>query len=186
VTDPEIRKPGALGEMAKLKPLGLAHHGNRSDERLREGRMDLVLDFIKTVHDAGMPAGVSMHNPAVLAYVEEQGWDVDFYMTCLYRVSRTVEETRAEFGEAPLGETFMERDPERMTAMVRQTKRTCFAFKLLGAGRNIGRPEVLERAFRFALTNIKPQDAVIVGMCPRFKDEIAENVALVRKICGPS
>jgi hypothetical protein len=173
-----------LPQVAKLKPIGIGHHGNRTDERFRAGEMNVVHDFTKAVHDAGVPAGVSMHNPAVLAYIEEKGWDVDYYMTCMYRVSRTAEETRAEFGEAPLGEAFMEKDPERMCKMVRQTKRTCFAFKLMGAGRNIGRPESIEGAFRYVLTHIKPQDPVIVGMCPRFKDEIAENVSLVSRICG--
>ena len=173
-----------LPGVAKLNPIGIGHHGNRTDERFRTGQMHVVHDFVSAVHDAGVPAGVSMHNPAVLAWIEEHGWNVDYYMTCLYRVSRTVEETRAEFGEAPLGEAFMERDPERMTAMVRKTKKTCFAFKVLGAGRNIGRPERIEGAFRFALTNIKPQDAVIVGMCPKFTDEVADNIAVVRKICA--
>ncbi len=173
-----------LPEIAKLKPIGVGHHGNRTDERFRKGQMNIVHDFTKAVHDAGMPAGVSMHNPAVLAYIEEHGWDVDYYMTCMYRVSRTPEETREEIGEAPLGESFLEKDPERMTAMVRQTSKKCFAFKVLGAGRNITRPETIEAAFRFVLTHIKPQDAVIVGMCPKFKDEITENVALVRKICA--
>jgi hypothetical protein len=171
-----------LPEVAKMKPIGIGHHGNRTDERFRAGQMNIVHDFVNAVHDAGVPAGVSMHNPAVLAWIEEHGWNVDYYMTCLYRVSRTADETRDEFGEAPLGEAFMERDPERMTAAVRSTKKTCFAFKLLGAGRNTGRPERVEAAFRFALTNIKPQDAVIVGMCPRFTDEVGENAALVRKI----
>jgi hypothetical protein len=172
-----------LKDVAKLGPIGVGHHGNRTDERFRTGQMNIVHDFTKAVHDAGIPAGVSMHNPAVLAYIEEKGWDLDYYMTCMYRVSRTAEETRAEFGgEAPLGEAFFEKDPERMCNMVRKTKRTCFAFKVLGAGRNIGNPGVIENAFRYVLTHIKPQDPVIVGMCPRFKDEIAENVALVKKI----
>lgn len=171
-----------LPEVAKLKPIGVGHHGNRTDERFRAGEMNIVRDFTKAVHDAGMPAGVSTHNPAVVAYIEEKGWDIDYYMTCLYRVSRTPEETRKEIGEAPLGETFLEKDPERMTAMVRKTTKTCFAFKLLGAGRQIARPENIEAAFRYALTNIKPQDAVIVGMFPKFKDEVSENVSLVRRI----
>jgi anti-sigma factor ChrR (cupin superfamily) len=36
--------------------------------------------------------------------------------------------------------------------------------------------------FRFAFEHIKPTDAVIVGMCPKFKDEIAENAGIVRKL----
>jgi hypothetical protein len=119
-----------------------------------------------------------MHNPAVLAYIEDEGWNVDYYMTCLYRVSRTREEARKQLGEAPLGEVFLERDPERMCAAIRQTAKTCFAFKLLGAGRNLAS---VENAFKFALLNIKPQDAVIVGMFPKFSDEIAQNVELVRR-----
>src|SRR5262245_39497903 len=99
-----------------------------------------------------------MHNPAVLAFIEERGWDVVYIMTCLYLTSRTAAEMRSKFGKACLGESFMECDPSRMTAMARTTKKTCFAFKLLGAGRNTSRPDALEGAFRFALTNIKPQD----------------------------
>ncbi|MBM3747439.1 MAG: hypothetical protein FJW34_16765 [Acidobacteria bacterium] len=184
LADFELQKNWKLLPLvAKLGAIGVAHHGNRTDERFRAGQMDIVRDFTKAVHDAGLPAGgVSCHNPAVVEYIEEHGWQIDYYMTCMYRVSRTREETRKELGEAPLGEVYMEKDPERMCRLVRQTKRTCFAFKLLGAGRSIGRPEQVEAAVRFVLTNIKPQDAVIVGMFPKFKDEIRENAELVRRI----
>jgi hypothetical protein len=110
------------------------------------------------------------------------GWDLDYYMTCLYRVTRTPEELRAQFGEAPLGEPFFEKDPERMCKMIRQTKRPCLAFKLMGAGRNTRSTQTVESAFRFAFQNIKPTDAAIVGMYPRWKDEPAENAELVRRI----
>lgn len=172
-----------IGKVAKeLKPIGIAHHGNRTDERFRAGEMNVVRDFVKAVHDAGLPAGVSTHNPEVVAYIETQGWDNDYYMTCLYRVSRNDAETRGQLGEAPLGEAFLEKDPERMTAMVRKTRKTCFAFKLLGAGRNTRNADAVQRAFQFALANIKPQDAVIVGMCPKFSDEPKENAEIVRRI----
>jgi hypothetical protein len=171
-----------LPSVARLNPIGIAHHGNRTDERFRANEMNVVQDFCKAVHDAGVPAGISTHNPAVVDFVEEHGWSNDYYQTCLYRVTRTPAEARAEFGESPVGEIYMEKDPERMCAMIRKTKKTCFAFKLLGAGRQADSPAQVQRAFRFALTNIKPQDATIVGMCPKFKDEISENVALVRRI----
>jgi hypothetical protein len=170
----------------ELKPIAIAHHGNRTDERFRAGEMNVVKDFVKAVHDAGLPAGVSTHNPQVVAYIEDHGWNNDYYMTCLYRISRTDAETRAQLSEAPLGEAFLEKDPERMTEMVRKTKKTCFAFKLLGAGRNTRNDDAVEAAFRYALSRIKPQDAVIVGMCPRFKDEVKENADLVRKVLSAS
>jgi hypothetical protein len=177
-----MKDPSLIKEAAKLKPLGIAHHGNLTDDRFRAGQMDLVRDFYRRVQDAGILGGISTHNPAVVDFVEGKGWDNDYYMTCMYRVSRTVEETRKEFGEAPLGEPYFEKDPERMVKMIRQTKKTCFAFKLFGAGRTIHSTAAVERALRFALTNIKPGDAVIVGMWPKFKDEPLENASLVRKI----
>lgn len=166
----------------EIAPLGIGHHGNRTDERFRNGEMAKVREFLKAVRDSGVMVGLSTHNPNVIDAVESQNWDIDYYMTCMYRVSRTAEEARKEFGEAPLGETFFEKDPERMCKMVRQTRKPCLAFKVLGAGRNIGKPEVLEGAFRYVLSNIKPTDAVIVGMYPRFKDEVKNNVEMVRSI----
>ncbi len=171
-----------LPGVAKLGPLGIGHHGNRTDERFRNGEKNKIKDFLKAVRDTGVMAGLSTHNPAVIDTAEGEGWEVDYYQCCLYRVSRTAEEARAEFGESPIGETFMEKDPERMCRMIRQTKKPCLAFKVFGAGRMSGSPEQVEGAFRFALGNIKPTDAVIVGMYPRFKDEVGENTAVVRRI----
>jgi hypothetical protein len=171
-----------LPEVAKLGPMGIGHHGNRTDERFRDGQKLLVKNFLKAVRDTGVMVGLSTHNPAVIDTVESEGWDIDYYQTCLYRVSRTREEARAEFREAPIGETYMEKDPERMCKMIRQTKKPCLAFKLFGAGRTIASPQQVEAAFRFAFDNIKPTDAVIVGMFPKFQDQVAENTAIVRKV----
>ena len=172
-----------LGKVVKeMQPMCIGHHGNRTDEKFRDGKKQEVHDFVKAVHDAGVMAGISTHNPGVVDVVESEGWENDYYMTCLYRVSRTAEEARAEFGEAPLGETFMERDPERMFKMIRLTKKFCFAFKVMGAGRNINSPERIEEVLRTAYSSIKPTDAIIVGMVGKFKDEAAENTAIARKI----
>ncbi len=168
-------------QAAKLGPIGIAHHGNRTDDCFLNRQMDKVKEFCKVVRDTGVMVGVSTHNPAVVDFVESAGWDIDYFMTCLYRVSRTAEEVRKELGEAPLGEVYMEKDPERMTRMVRQTRRPCLAFKILGAGRNIQNRKAVEAAFQYAFTNIKAGDAVIVGMCPKFSDEPVENAALAVK-----
>lgn len=184
LSDFEMQKDfSMIPDLAKLGFIGMAHHGNRTDEAFRAKDMGRVHEFTKRVRDTGMMVGVSMHNPEVMDYIESKGWDVDYYMTCMYQVSRTPEEARALLaGERPLGETFLEKDPVRMTAMIRKTRRPCLAFKVLGAGRTGWSAEQVEAAFRFAIDNIKPTDAMIVGMCPKFKDEIAENVGIVRKL----
>ncbi len=184
LSDFELHKDFAMiPDAAKLGFLGMAHHGNRTDEAFREGRMERVLEFVQRVRDTGAMAGVSTHNPAVIEWIEEKGWPVDYYMACFYHVTRTPEQVRALMnGERPLGEPFLEKDPERMTRVIRQTRKPCLGFKILGAGRAGGSREQIEAAFRFAFANIKPGDAVIVGMWPKFKDEITENCEIVRKI----
>ncbi|MCS7041941.1 MAG: hypothetical protein NZR01_04035 [Bryobacteraceae bacterium] len=184
LSDFELQKDfSMIPEMARLGFLGMAHHGNRTDEAFREGKMDRVLEFVQRVRDTGLMAGVSTHNPAVVEWIEEKGWPVDYYMTCFYHVTRTPEQVRAMLnGERPLGEPFLEKDPERMARVIRQTRKPCLAFKILGAGRAGGSREQIEAAFRFAFANIKPGDAVIVGMWPKFKDEIAENCDIVRRL----
>ena len=123
-------------------------------------------------------AGVSSHNPANIAHIEEKGWENEFFMTCLYQVSRPAEEIRKKLGTVPLGEPFLESDPDEMTDVVQQVKRPCLAFKILAAGRLCGKPEFVESAFRYAFSRIKKTDGVIVGMYPRFSDEPSTNVQL--------
>ena len=184
LSDFELHKDFSLiPATAKRGFIGIAHHGNRTDEAFRERKMDRVREFVHRVRDTGVMAGVSAHNPEALDYIESAGWPVDYYMTCFYRVSRTVEETRAVLGgEAPLGEAFLEGDPDRMTRFVRLTKRPCLGFKVLGAGHRARRREHIETAFRYAFSRMKPSDAVIVGMFPRYRDEVGENVEVARAV----
>jgi hypothetical protein len=181
-----MKDPTLLPQVAKLGPLGIAHHGGVTDQRFRDGEKQKIKDFLKAVRDSGVMVGLSTHNPAVVDTAESEAWDIDYYQACLYRVSRTPEEARAEYKESCINEIYMEKDPERMCKMIRQTRKPCLAFKLFGAGRTIGSPRQIEAAFRFALSNIKPTDAVIVGMFPRFSDQVRENTAIVRRILARS
>jgi hypothetical protein len=185
--DPKVLIQGAMqcaSLAAKVKPIGIAHHGGATDLLWPAGAINLVRDYINHVHDLGFPAGVSTHNPLVIDALESRGWPIDFYMGCFYRVSRTPEEFQKDFGILPVGETYIAADPARMTKALRQAKRVCLGFKLLAAGRRSNSPEQVRQCFEYAFKNLKPTDAVIVGMFPKFSDQIAENVATVRALVG--
>ena len=167
---------------APAKPIGIAHHGGGTDKLFRAGKLDLVKTFLNKVHDLGLPAGISTHNPAVVEAVEEKGWANDFYMNCFYCLTREPEDFQKEIGVVPVGETFLSSDPPRMCRMIRQVKKPCLGFKILAAGRTCDSPQQVRQAFEFAFRNIKPIDATIVGMCPRYTDQIAENTRIVREI----
>lgn len=173
-----------IPQTAKLGPLGIVHHGGVTDQRFRAGEIDKVHTFLKTVRQSGVLVGLSTHDPKIIEYVEERNWDIDFYMACFYQFSRTKEEIKQMLGELPLGKVFLEGDPARMCKVIRATKKTCLGFKILAAGRSAESPKELDAAFRFAFGNIKPNDAVIVGMYPRFKDEVRENADIVRRVAG--
>jgi hypothetical protein len=168
--------------MLDLKPIAICHHGGVTDRLVRAGRQQTIHDYVKRVKDAGLLAGVSTHNPDNLALVEDSGWENDFYMTCFFYVTRPAEEIEAKLGDQFLGEPFLRDDPKRMTARVRQVKKPCLGFKILGAGRLCGNKKSVERAFEFAYANIKPTDATIVGMFPIFTDEVREDCDLVRRL----
>ena len=167
---------------ATAKPIGMAYHGGSTDNLFRAGKLDMIKTFINKVHDMGYLAGISTHNPKVVEAVEEKGWSNDFYMTCFYCVTRLPEDFEEEIGVVPVGETYLSTDPARMCSVVRQVKKTCLGFKILAAGRKCGSPEQVRSAFDFAFKNIKPGDATIVGMYPRFSDQISENVRLVKEV----
>jgi hypothetical protein len=103
-------------------------------------------------------------------------------MTCFYRVTRAPEDFRQETGMIPVGETYLAADPERMCRVIRQAAKPCLGFKILAAGRRCDSAEQVREAFAFAFQNLKPTDGVIVGMFPRFSDQIGENVRLVKEL----
>jgi hypothetical protein len=173
-----------LAEVLALKPIAVVHHGGVTDRLFRGNQREKVHDFVKKAHDAGVLAGVSSHNPDHVAFVEEKGWENDFFMTCFYNVTRPAEEIRSKLGTAPLGEPFLESDRDEMSAVVRQVKRPCFAFKILAAGHHCWDEKSVDSAFEYAFSHIKKGDGVIVGMYPRFTDEIAKNVELTLKYAG--
>jgi hypothetical protein len=162
----------------------LYHHGEVTDVLFREGKMDQVHEYIKRLRQTGVRVGIGTHKPEVVEYVEEREWDVDFYMLCAYNRTRTPEEIRKQLGVLlfPANELYLETDPPRAYEVARKTSKTCLLFKILAAGRRVHSPEEVDKAFKEAFDNIKPQDCVVVGMFPRFQDQVKENCDRVRRI----
>lgn len=166
-----------------LKPLALQRRGEEIDLAFKTGTMAREREWCKRARDLGVLVGVGTHKPEVIELVEEQGWDIDFYAGCVYNRTRSIEEWKqvlhGEIVEMP-GEIYLQSDPPRMYKVMCQTSKTCFAFKILAAGR-IANESVAE-AFRTAYQSIKPNDGVYIGVFPRVKDEIRENAEIVHRL----
>jgi hypothetical protein len=178
--------PERINEAAKRRPIGIAPHGALAERLHRAGKLDVLKDLLKRIRDTGVLVGLSAHDPAVIELAEEKGWDVDYYMCCLYYLTRPREEFQKLLGaDLPLGEIYLPGDPPRMFKVIKSTRKPCLAYKLLAAGRRVDSPAQVRQGFEMAFANIKPNDAVIVGMWQQFGDQVGDNAKTVREIVTP-
>jgi hypothetical protein len=185
------------------------HHGGAGDTGTdawwRRGKLNRVREWCKAVRDAGVLVAVTSHRPEVFDIIESQGWDVDYYMPCLYKYGRTHAEWVKEFKSNPHmmpveigypteghsewygGEiAFVQGDPPEMLKIIKQVKKPCWVFKLLASTRLTQRQDIVEDRFKYILSNIKSTDAVVVRMWGKYQDEFALNKEYVIKYGGSS
>jgi hypothetical protein len=167
----------------KTRPIAIVHHGGVTDRLFRDGKSREVHDFVKRVHDAGVLAGVSAHNPDCIKRIADEGWHVDLFMACFYYITRTSEELEEmpSVVTVQVGRAFFASDPLEMTKVVQQVHQPCLGFKILAAGRMCYDEQSVAKAFKFAFEHTKPTDGVIVGMYPRYHDQIRQNAQHTRE-----
>lgn len=162
-------------QIADEDPAGIYHHGTTTDRLFKAGKIEELLERLAVIRKTDRPVGLGTHMPAVIEFAEKHGWDVDFYMTCVYNLSKENRESSAITGIANSGERFDDEDPPIMYETIRRTSKPCLAFKILGASRRCTTQDSVKAAFDEAFTQIKPQDAVVVGMYPKELDQVACN-----------
>lgn len=178
------QNPQAIEDAARHKPIGMAPHGALGERLHRQNKLTVLTDLLKRIRDTGVLVGLSAHDPALVQLSEEKGWDVDYYMCCLYYLTRPREEfAKLLAGELPVGEIYLANDPPRMFKMIQATRKPCLAYKVLAAGRKVENAAQIRQCFETAFSNIKPIDAVIVGMYQQLSDQVGENAAIVRALC---
>jgi len=175
-------QPEMLNRAIKLKPLGIAQHGGSTNRFWDMKQMDRSLDYLKRIRDLGVMVGLSCHNPLEVDYSEQRHWDVDYYMTSLYYVTRPRAEFEKVLGQLPLGEIYLPGDPPKMMETIRRTPKPCLTYKVLAAGRSVNSPKQVSERLAAALNGIKPSDPVIIGLYQRFNDQIGQTAEMVREI----
>ena len=175
---------GSVRRTMDYGPIAIYHHGTIADNLFKEGKIDELKARLAVMRETGALVGLGTHMPEVIEYAEEHNFDIDFYMACVYNLSKVQRQSSSLTGVANQGEPFDEEDRELMFKAIRGTKKTCLAFKILGATRRCATPGDVYSAFEEAFANIKPVDAVVVGMFPRDSDQVRENAEIVRKLCG--
>ena len=151
--------------IARYKPIAIYHHGGTTDKLYAEGRLDSLHDSLNRIRDLGCAVGIGTHDPQVLKYCYAEGYDVDFYVCALYN-------------HTTHRELYLPYDRYAAFAAIQAIPMPIIAIKVLAAGRNEPR-----EAFRLALENIKPTDAMAVGMYTQFQpDQIRQNALTVAEL----
>jgi hypothetical protein len=177
------QNPERIADAAKHRPIGIAPHGSLNERLHRQKRYDVLTGLLKRIRDQGVLVGLSAHDPTLIEEAEHRAWDVDYYMCSLYYLTRPKDDARKLLGDdLPLGELYLPSDPPRMFRVIRSVSKPCLTYKVLAAGRRIGSLAEVRKCFATALENVKPTDALIVGMYQQFGDQVAENAALVREL----
>ncbi len=200
--------PKDIVARSKVKPISIHHYGygdEGTDALWKLGKLNAIREWCKIVRDTGVMVAVTSHRPQVFMEIESQGWDVDYYMTCLYKYGRTHSEWLAAFKSNPEmmpveigypteggtdlygGEiAFVQGDPPEMLKVIKQCKKPCWVYKLLASTRLTQREDIVEDRFKYIMANIKSTDAVVVGMWGKYSDEFALNKEYVIKYGGTS
>ena len=163
---------GHINQITQYKPCAIYHHGSVTDAMFKKGEYDELKRRIHVIKNKGIPAGLGTHMPEVIEYAEEHDWGADFYMACVYNLSRQDRVSSAITGKANNGEVFEESDIPIMYSTIRNTAKPCLAFKILGAARRCDTQEMVQAAFDEAFANIKSTDAVVVGVYPKDIDHV--------------
>jgi hypothetical protein len=73
-----------------------------------------------------------------------------------------------------------------MLERVRRTSKPCLIFKVYGASRKCGSPEQMLEALRLVFRYAKPSDCVVIGMFPKYSEQVRENCRLVSQALAQS
>ena len=151
--------------IARYKPIAIYHHGGTTDKLYAEGRLGSLHESLKHIRDLGCAVGLGTHDPQVLKYCYAEGYDVDFYVCALYNHTKH-------------RELYLPNDRDAAFAAIKAIPVPIIAIKVLAAGRSEPR-----EAFQLTLENIKPTDAMAVGMYTQFQsDQIHQNAIAVAEL----
>ena len=180
-----------IREMLACKPTAIYHQGGSFDYLVEQGKTDEIKSRLKMIRESGVLTGFGTHEPETVMRAESEGWDVDFYVTCLYNARK---EQRGQQSGFITGKTkelvFYPGDPPLMFDAIQSVKKPCIAFKLFAGGQIFldksedKKREAAERAIADAYANIKPNDVACIGVFQKYTDQIRENTDTVKRLLG--
>jgi hypothetical protein len=102
-------------------------------------------------------------------------------MAGLHYLTRQPEDWMRDIGTLPLGDGFIASDPPKMAEAIRKADKPTLVYKVLAAGRKCQSEKQKRQAIDWAFQNIKPTDVALIGLYPRYSDQVTETTKMVRE-----
>src|SRR5438132_1570732 len=80
--------PEHIADAARHKPIGISPHGSLNERLHRQKKYDVLTGLLKRIRDQGVLVGLSAHDPTLIEEAIERDWDVDYFMTSRYYLTR--------------------------------------------------------------------------------------------------
>jgi hypothetical protein len=167
--DPSAGWQRSVDEAVANGASGYYIHGAVTDQCFADGNLDHLAEIIAYAQSKGLVAGLAGHAPEAHLAVYEAGIPADFHVVCFYNCGSL---------HAGGGDHFDPSDPARAVEVIRHIQKPCIGYKIMGAGR-----VPAQQALEFAFANIKPTDAVNVGIFTGDNPNmVVENVRFVERL----
>jgi hypothetical protein len=147
--------------------------GVRSDQLLKQGRIDLIRQAVEIAKDHGVPSGVGAHDLEVVKACEEHKIPNDFYIKTFhhhnYATAPKPHEIKNPYQEIP---GYWCKDPQETIDVMSKVTKPWIAFKVMAAGA-IPPKDAMQYVFD------NGADHTLLGM---FDFEIAEDVRIAKEV----
>lgn len=173
--------------MNSVDPIGVYIPGSTVDVNFEEGNIDEIHRITNKIRQhMDCKLGLGTHHPEVVDYSEKEGWDHDFYVTCMYnfRRGRMGEKSGFLTGKSKDGIQFVESDRELMLNSLKGIEKPVLAFKIFGGGNLLcGKEEAERRAqlreiYDTVFGTLKPDDFAAIGIFQKYHDQLGEDVSV--------
>ncbi len=184
-----VRLDVSMRQMLSVDPIGAYISGSAVDWRWEEGNTKDVLADIKTLsalRESGVKVGFGTHHPEVIAQSEREGWDIDFYMACMYNFRRGREGQQSGFitGKSKSGIVVVPEDRPLMLNVLKDVKKPIIAFKIFAGGQMLvektpeERKVLIKDAYNTIFSTLKPNDIAVMGVFQKHHDQLTENISI--------
>ena len=181
-----MRQDVSMMQLKALKgTIGIYHQGTTTDMLYKQGNIEQIKENIKMWRDGlEVPVGIASHQPNVITQCEEEEWGHDFVLASLHNGTRWKNGEKSGFitGETKAHTVFSPLDRPLMLDVLKNIEKPVLAYKIFGGGQillNKTEDEVrnkIKDVYEEVFSQLKPDDAAIMGVWQRDKNQVKENV----------